>query len=85
MKIKLSVHPKQPTTLFERVYRKAIFTPKDMGAIELDAFTYGILVGYEDQEVIEELQHDFNWSDEDMKALSELHEKYLELQNKTWK
>lgn len=86
MKPKLSVHPKGPNSLFERAYRKVVFSAKDYGAKELDALFYGIVVGYEpnDIEVQQEIVEQFGWTKEEFEAIYSLHEQFINLQHLTW-
>ena len=55
-------------------------TSKDMGEDKLDAFLYGVIMGWED-ESYEQLREKHNWSDENIKIQKMWHQNYIKAWN----
>lgn len=87
--IKFTVHPNSPKTILERVYRGMCFSSKDWSTNAFDIALYGIIAGWDYDEnngkdLLKQFK-EFNISNTDMLALEEMHQAFIEIENKYYK
>jgi hypothetical protein len=73
-----------PRSILEIIYRGIVFSANDFGANQMDAFRYATTAGWDDDSYAE-LKQKFGWTDDDVQALKELQEKFIELERKYWR
>lgn len=66
----------------EAIYRGIVFSAKDFFTNQMDEFRYATTVGFDD-EGYKDSKEKWGWTDEDVHAMKELQEKFIELQIKT--
>ena len=64
--------------VFDSLHSLLVFSSRDAGANEEDAWLYGIIVGWEDEDgsAMNELREKFRWDDQTVLELRSLHTEF---------